>query len=242
MNVFIIQTIVLSLAAFLIGLWLGRFLKKLFCNHDAQNVEGSDATGSASTGKHQTVESTNKSSVAAKAVGVSAAVTGAAAIAKTMSEGEGGKEAGASLEEDIIPSTDQLVEKVDGIQATVGDKAGNLIDTAKESVIKTAEDMTSSADGSIDLNMEKAAITSATSAVAATAGASLLNKESQDTTDPSNEKATSSSMRKKTSTSSVGHSSGHSTPQASEQSASFTAVDTIHRTIRRRHRSRSGRK
>ena len=302
MSAFILQTIALSLGIFLIGLFLGRFLKKLFCknNHkiEAQSVSTRDSSDFSNAGKHDITASAESSngSIAAKAAGVSAAVAGAAVIAKTMSgddNSESDNKVETSLDTDIddiktdsledattdinvdlesdveldapdVEGTldtlkekgevvsdlgeqgidevkelllegetllDNLEEKRGDIQAAVGGEVENLMDTAKGSISNTAEvvkdetDVTSSVDGGLNIDTAKAAITTAAGAVAATAGASLLNKENEDATDSSSKEPKGDSTSNKTS------------PQATTLSVDYPVTETIHRTIRRRHRS-----
>jgi len=301
MSAFILQTIALSLGIFLIGLFLGRFLKKLFCknNHkiEAQSVSSRDSSDSSNAGKLDITASAESSngSIAAKAAGVSAAVAGAAVIAKTMSgddNSESDNKVETSLDTDIddiktdsledatdinvdlesdveldapdVEGTldtlkekgevvsdlgeqgidevkelllegetllDNLEEKRGDIQAAVGGEVENLMDTAKGSISNTAEvvkdvtDVTSSVDGGLNIDTAKAAITTAAGAVAATAGASLLNKENEDATDSSSKEPKGDSTSNKTS------------PQATTLSVDYPVTETIHRTIRRRHRS-----
>ena len=260
MNAFILQTIALSLGIFLIGLFLGWLLKKLFCKGNSNGeahgaLDSLDTTDSSSTGKSKTVDSTDSdSSITVKVAGVSVAAAGAAAIAKNMSDVDIKSDIGTpnadrtintlkekainQIQEALPESEDETLtenfeQKAGDIQKAVNGKAENLIDTAKESFANVTDDVTSSADG-LDLSTAKAAITTAAGAVAATAtaGASLLNKDNEDTNETSGEKASDNSRTKKS------NNTDQNTLQSSKTSASFTAVDTVHRTIRRRHRSR----
>jgi len=166
MIAFILQTIALSLGAFLIGLLLGRFLKKLFCKSkpvaDIREVEDTDSSLSALSARKSKIIDSEKSSVAAKTAGLSAAVAGAATIAKVASDNSD-KTVDISAD-DEISTMDQIVADIDDIKTSGIDNNttdalsdGETLTEGLEGKLADAKDVVSEkAEGLVDAVKDKA--------------------------------------------------------------------------------------